>query len=563
MKKNRYSEDKRSIKFVIILILVIAASLAITFWIQKNTWKNEGLDPAKADTKISGICQEIEPEVKKISHKEKNIYSEKYQKESDDEISKQKKEGNYSFEQPLVIENAYGTYTTSLYYYAETDTPSSATCKIMSEGAATIEQTLETVDKKGFVTQHEYNIIGLVPGQENEITLEFYNEKKELIGKTSFSYTPAADEQIPEVLEVHNGESRVAMSDGFYTLLGHDKSTATNVYFFDNEGKTRGRIPLNDYRTDRLLFVGNEMVYSYDINKIAFVNRLGKVERTVEIEDYEFHHDFIHDEKQNSIVILANKKGADTIEDRVLALDCKTGKVKELVDFVNLMPEFRKSAIQRADGKNTYGGTELDWIHFNSLDMIGDGEVILSSREHSSLIKVSDIYGSPKIDYIIHGGSLYKGTKYETYQLKKKGDFVGQAGQHTITVEKDESLPENQYYLYMFNNNFGNAATIPSFDWSLYPGAGKFAKGDHSCYYKYLVDEEKRTYELVNHFELPYSSIVSSVEHIGDNISFSSGMSKCFGEYDKEGKMIRTVYYDADKYSYRVLKYNFHGFYYR
>ena len=50
---------------------------------------------------------------------------------------------------------------------------------------------------------------------------------------------------------------------------------------------------------------------------------------------------------------------------------------------------------------------------------------------------------------------------------------------------------------------------------------------------------------------------------MGDNISFSSGMSKCFGEYDKEGKMIRTVYYDADKYSYRVLKYNFYGFYYR
>ena len=115
----------------------------------------------------------------------------------------------------------------------------------------------------------------------------------------------------------------------------------------------------------------------------------------------------------------------------------------------------------------------------------------------------------------------------------------------------------------MFNNNFGNAATIPSFDWSLYPGVGTFAKGEHSYYYKYLVDEKKGTYELVQSFALPYSSIVSSVEQIGGNIAFSSGMSKCFGEYDSDGNMIRTFYYNANKYSYRILKYDFKGFYYR
>lgn len=82
-------------------------------------------------------------------------------------------------------------------------------------------------------------------------------------------------------------------------------------------------------------------------------------------------------------------------------------------------------------------------------------------------------------------------------------------------------------------------------------------------YYKYLVDENKRTYKLVQSFSIPYSPIVSSVEHLKNNISFGSGTSKTFGEYDKDGKLIYSFYYDADKYSYRVMKYDFEGYLFR
>ncbi len=68
---------------------------------------------------------------------------------------------------------------------------------------------------------------------------------------------------------------------------------------------------------------------------------------------------------------------------------------------------------------------------------------------------------------------------------------------------------------------------------------------------------ETRTYKLAQQFSLPYSAIVSSVQHLGGNIPFSSGMSKTFGEYDKDGKLIQSFEYEADKYSYRVMKYEF------
>lgn len=89
--------------------------------------------------------------------------------------------------------------------------------------------------------------------------------------------------------------------------------------------------------------------------------------------------------------------------------------------------------------------------------MINDKDAVFSSREESVIIKINNIYENPSIDYLIHSGSLYKGTKYEKLLLKQKGNFVGHAGQHTITVEHDASLPNGQYYLFMYNNNFGSA----------------------------------------------------------------------------------------------------------
>ena len=76
------------------------------------------------------------------------------------------------------------------------------------------------------------------------------------------------------------------------------------------------------------------------------------------------------------------------------------------------------------------------------------------------------------------------------------------------------------------------------------------------------MDEKKKTYEMVQQFAVPYSSVVSGVNYIGNNITFSSGMDHTYGEYDKDGKMICTYTYKASRYAYRVIKYDFTGVYY-
>ena len=56
----------------------------------------------------------------------------------------------------------------------------------------------------------------------------------------------------------------------------------------------------------------------------------------------------------------------------------------------------------------------------------------------------------------------------------------------------------------------------------------KVEKGDTSHYYKYLVNEKDRTFELVSEFDVPYSGYVSSVQEIGKTIVVDSGMACTF-----------------------------------
>ena len=513
---------------------------------------------------LFGACifhQTTQAAVLTVSHKEKNIYTQAYQKEATAKLI-QWKTTEHTPSNPLVVLNPYGTMSTSLYYYATTETPSYVICTITAKGAETITCQLVNDGTDQLTTKHEYLIPNLAVGKTNYIRLQFFDESQNLMEEHSFSYKPKADKVIPKITKVKKGTSKATVSNGIYAVLGHDKSKATNIYYYDNNGVSRGRTPLNGYRTDRILTIDGKWVFSYDLNKLAVMNRLGRIEKTITLKGYQLHHDFMYDETHKKILCLVNDKKKKTIEDVVISVDLKTKKIKKLIDFSSLMSSSRKKHVQRKGGKNTYGGTELDWLHLNSLDLVNNNELIVSSREESSLIKVKNIYKKPKITYIIHSGTLYNNTSLKKYLLKQTGKkFVGHAGQHTITVEKDSTLPSGQYYVYMYNNNFGSAKTLPTFNWKKYKGVGTYRKGKASYYYKYLVNEKKHTYKLVKKFAVPYSSVVSGVQHYNGNITFSSGMDHTYGEYDAKGKMIRTFTYKSKRYAYRVNKYNMDIFY--
>ncbi|MBU5317203.1 aryl-sulfate sulfotransferase [Clostridium bornimense] len=196
------------------------------------------------------------------------------------------------------------------------------------------------------------------------------------------------------------------------------------------------------------------------------------------------------------------------------------------------------------------------------MQVIDGRDIIVSSRELSTIIRINNIYYNPELKYLIADKSVYEDTSYEKYLYDKIGDFTSNAGQHTIQYIKDDNLEQDKYYIYMFNNNYKGASTRPDFDWSNYVGCGSFSEGDKSIYYKYLVDENEGTYELVDSFDVDYSSIVSSVEISQGNYITSSGKANCYAEYDSNKKLIRKYKYNSKKYAYRVFKYTFDDFWF-
>ena len=198
--------------------------------------------------------------------------------------------------------------------------------------------------------------------------------------------------------------------------------------------------------------------------------------------------------------------------------------------------------------------------------MLDDGSVILSSRETSTAIKLDDLESNPTIDYMIGEESFWKGSGYTSYLLTKIGDSSGTGGQHTITYQKDSSLPDGQYYLYMFDNNYGKSNTRPDYDWTANVKGiqTSFATGTHSRYYKYLVDENARTYKLVKSFNVPYSPIVSSTQELGNGtVLVDSGTKGLFGVYSSDGTLISQWKMTLMKnIIYRVYQYDFSGFYF-
>lgn len=195
--------------------------------------------------------------------------------------------------------------------------------------------------------------------------------------------------------------------------------------------------------------------------------------------------------------------------------------------------------------------------------MIDDNTVLISSRETSSILKISALNDKPKIEYAISDKSVWDDVELGADVLTKDGDFTAQAGQHSITyVPTDE---EGVYEVYMFNNNSGLMESRSDFEFKNYDGIGGFSatSTDNSYYYRYRVDENKGTFTLIDQISVPYSPFISSVQELDGNVVVDSGQKAVFSEYDEDGDVIKTFSVNgATKFIYRVFKYDFAGFYF-
>lgn len=492
----------------------------------------------------------------------KEIYTTEYQEAVKKRLETAKESGTYTTEKMLVEQNPFGTNTLSLYVYFATEEPVSVSYVVSVPDSEIADFGGKVNQEETYTTEHEFQVIGLIPDMENTITFTLEAEDG-TITTASCKYkmgSLAGEEevQLKQTAGQTDVSSQISLPDsGLYVILGNDSDDVDFMYYYDENGTIRGEVPLIGYRSHRLVFENDRMYYSISETKIAAVNELGMVEQVYDLGNYQLHHDYVFDNDGN-LLILATDTGKQTVEDCVLKLNPSTGEVSCILDLEDLLGDYKESLGMDQE-------EELDWIHINTIQWMGEDSILLSSRETSTIIKVQNLSTTPEIGYMMGEESFWEGTGYENLLLTKdesNGSFSSAGGQHTVTYVTDDSLPDGQYYLYLFNNNLGYSESRPDYDWSQIDQiATDLSSGTTSYYYKYKVDENAGTYTLVQSFEVPFSGYVSSAQECEDTILVDSGMQGLIGEYKEDGTLVKQFQMNLSKYYiYRVYKYDFSGY---
>lgn len=492
------------------------------------------------------------------------VYNRDYQQAVASVIEQYKSSQTYTMEQPLLILNPYGTNTTGLYMYFTSETPINVeyTVSVDAEEIPDFTRILYTNQAGEAVTEQEGLLIGLVPGKKNTVSLRAMDVTGKEIATSEFVVDVEDFGTVKElVLPEGSASNTDALTEGLFVLFGYDRRNMDeprHLLFYDNNGVIRSEIPLDiKYADFRIENVNGYLLFPCADNKFILMSSTGKVMTIYEADGYMFHHDYAYDATDNKLVVLANKLSKETKEDIVLTLDLNTGVWSETLDFETLLPAALERAIKPENEK------KLDWLHLNTIMLVDSNDIIVSSRELSSIIRVNDIYGTPNVAYIIAEPSVWEGTGYEDLLLTQVGEFSNTGGQHTVTYLADESLDDGQYYLYMFNNNYGVSESFPDYDWTTIDGIGTPGNPpEGSYYYKYLIDTNKGTYELVDSILVPYSRIVASAQHYGDHIVICSGVNGTFGEYTTDGTLLAEYTMDVDEFTYRAMKYSMNEFWF-
>lgn len=459
---------------------------------------------------------------------------------------------------PLAILNPYGTGSNGLYLYFETDMATSVSYTVHVDGLADFSAEAADASGKDYTKTHEFQLIGLVPGEVNEVTLNISGKWGNTRQTIHFTVDmPETRSGYATQLEVTEGESAAAQADGLFAMMRVNGYLGYG-FFFDNDGVMRYEMVLEGYGLDRVLFCGDEILTCVSSSKLARINGLGQVTWVCSLGGYDLHHD-IGWGADGEVLALAEERGNDTVEDRLLSIDTETGEVTELVNFSALLQEYYgiTRPVAATDDFFWQAG-EWDWIHLNSLQYMPESDsVILSSRETSTILKVADLHGEPALDWLAGDERIWEGTAYEDACLAQEGGFVPQYGQHCVEYYADGE-EEGVYYLSLYNNNY---LSINSRDLELTVdgsvGRGLYGgEGDASQVYIYRIDENQRTFSLEESFDVPYSSIVSNGSLCGDgNWTVNSGVAMVFGEYDSTGALIRQYAYECTMQNYRTFKY--------
>uniref|UniRef100_UPI003FF088E3 aryl-sulfate sulfotransferase n=1 Tax=Candidatus Ventrenecus sp. TaxID=3085654 RepID=UPI003FF088E3 len=393
----------------------------------------------------------------------------------------------YTIDNPNVVLNPYDISPLSALVLFETEQEENVKVTIKGKDAlTTYTHTFEAAKK------HFLPIYGLYADKENEVVISYGK-----VSKTIKIKTDKLPDDISLPTRVVKDASKLTNDLYFYTPSSKGYTAA-----YDVNGDVRWYLTINSIwevnrlQNGHLLLSTERLVNSpYYMTGLYEMDMLGKIYTEYSLEGG-YHHDYYEMENGNLIVASDNFANGKTVEDYVVELDRKTGKIVKTWDI--------SSILKHEDGKSE-NWSEYDWFHNNAVWYDKKtNSITLSGRHQDAVINIS--YDDGSLNWII-GDKTNWSEDYQKYFFTPKGkNFEWQWSQHAAMI-----TPEG--YVFLFDNG-NNKSKIES----KYVDASK----SYSRGVMYKIDTENMTIEQVYEYGKErgssfYSPYISDVDYLASN----------------------------------------------
>ena len=411
------------------------------------------------------------------------------------------KDTGYTYQNPKVIVNPYGNSPLTALVIFETN-------YLTAPSITVVGKDENTTFKNTFIPNktHILPIYGLYADTTNKVILEVNNTSVTLEIKT---------EALPEdmILPTSVKANKNELGNDLYFVTPSSKGYTTA---YDANGDVRWYLKGNHLWDIQRLQNGHLMLSSsrlinppYYTTGLVEIDLMGKIYYEYNLPGG-YHHDVFEMENGN-LLVATNNFESGTVEDYIVLLDRKNGKILKTWDLKNILPT--------TYGLNEYA-TDYDWFHNNSVWYDKNtNSITLSGRHQDAVINID--YETGELNWIIGDPNGWN-AEYLKYFFTGSYNFEWQYAQHAAMM-----LPNGDIFLF---DNGNNRSKIKD----EYIDANK----NYSRAVIYKINTDNMTIEQVWQYgkELGasfYSPYISDVDYLNQNhyLILSGGTSMKDGNY--------------------------------
>jgi arylsulfate sulfotransferase len=340
------------------------------------------------------------------------------QNEAEAAFMKQFNEGDYTYDNPLVVVNPYLINPLAAVVLFRTEKPVAVTVTVRGvTSVANISHTFEAA------TEHVLPVLGLYKECDNVVEIELSSgEKNDVIATTG--ELPELTQEVKNIVttpEYMDGMMMFVSAAGKSLPAGYDYNgdcrwTFAENFVFDMKRAKNGNLLMGSCRYSRV---------PYHATGICEVTMAGKI-----IKEYRLPGNYHHDQfemEDGNLLVLTQDFHRDTVEDMLVLLDRETGDILKSWDIRGLYS---------MDVGKSGSWSAHDWFHCNSVWYDKPTKSLTLSGRHQDIVINID-YETGELNWMLGDPDGWPEDLVEKYFFTPVGDvenFDWQYEQHAALI---------------------------------------------------------------------------------------------------------------------------------